>query len=224
LPPPTTATREAPHSCASGGPAAFQNYKMVPIEQIMPAQAVPGVTQWFVETVCATNAGARETLARPDRCLAFDLPAKPGAADPIDARFPVLGQLLQLAGFDVDGVKRHRNARGPAGFETRAFARRGPGRRARSTGSRSVLVVAAGENCFVGVERKSIARAQLGVFRNFAGGTRVDISSENGVALQIENLVSLAADDDFAGAAFDDRLNLAGFQIDSRDALARRDH
>jgi hypothetical protein len=35
----------------------------VPIEGIMPAKAVPGVTRWFVETACAENEGAREALA-----------------------------------------------------------------------------------------------------------------------------------------------------------------
>ena len=42
--------------------ARFGQLWKVPIEQIMPAGAVPGVTRWFVETVCAANEGAREAL------------------------------------------------------------------------------------------------------------------------------------------------------------------
>lgn len=42
--------------------ARFGQLWKVPIEQIMPSNALPGVTKWFVETACAANADARETL------------------------------------------------------------------------------------------------------------------------------------------------------------------
>ena len=42
--------------------ARFGQLWKVPIEQIMPPKALPGVTKWFVETACAANADARDTL------------------------------------------------------------------------------------------------------------------------------------------------------------------
>jgi len=43
--------------------ARFGQLWKVPIEQIIPANALPGVIKWFVDTVCTANAGARETLS-----------------------------------------------------------------------------------------------------------------------------------------------------------------
>ena len=49
-----------------------------PIEPILPAGAVPGVTRWFVETVCAGNQNARELLGSLRGPLAVHLPERSG--------------------------------------------------------------------------------------------------------------------------------------------------
>lgn len=50
-----------------------------PIEQILPASAVPGVTRWFVETVCAHVEGASALLGSLTGPLAAHLPDRSGA-------------------------------------------------------------------------------------------------------------------------------------------------
>ena len=45
----------------------------VPVEQILPASAVPDVTRWFVEVASAANSGARELLGSLSGPLAVHL-------------------------------------------------------------------------------------------------------------------------------------------------------
>ncbi len=49
-----------------------------PIEPILPAGAVPGVTRWFVETVCASIEGARKQLGSLSGPLAVHLSERSG--------------------------------------------------------------------------------------------------------------------------------------------------
>ena len=42
--------------------ARFGQLWKVPIEQIMPPKALPGITRWFVEKACAANAEGHDTL------------------------------------------------------------------------------------------------------------------------------------------------------------------
>lgn len=42
--------------------ARFGQLWKVPMEEILPAAALPGLTSWFVQAVCAANPGARGTL------------------------------------------------------------------------------------------------------------------------------------------------------------------
>src|SRR5215208_5819911 len=59
LPPPTTATREAPHSCASGGPARVERAN---------ALVVGEVVEWEPPVV---GAGGEQDCARGDLVLLF---------------------------------------------------------------------------------------------------------------------------------------------------------